>query len=83
MQNAAGREAGGRRCLFLAAAALGTPKWGAATAALPLPHVCSPQPLLTLTKPGDFTYYINSTSLAYIHTYTYGRTYVHMCVNLS
>ena len=57
MQNAAGscrvagREAGGG--LVLAATILRTPKWGgAAAAALSLPHVCTPQPLLALTKSG-------------------------------
>jgi len=47
----AGREAGGG--LVLAATTLRTPKWGgAAAAALSLPHVCPPQPLLALTKSG-------------------------------
>lgn len=57
MQNAgscrvAGREAGGG--LVLAATTLRTPpKWGgAAAAALSLPHVCPPQPLLALAKSG-------------------------------
>jgi len=56
MQNAsscrvASREAGGG--LVLAATTLRTPKWGgAAAAALSLPHVCPPQPLLALAKSG-------------------------------
>ncbi|KAL6637461.1 hypothetical protein ACP70R_025033 [Stipagrostis hirtigluma subsp. patula] len=42
--------AGGAGGRLVPALAVGTPNWAAAAAALPLPHVCSPQPLLTLTK---------------------------------
>jgi len=72
MQNAgscrvASREAGGG--LVLAATTLRTPKWGgAAAAALSLPHVCPPQPLLAHAKSGTVIITLYLHVLLYIST---------------